>query len=161
MSESVVKYDLLSIFFVGLICIGGLGFAALTSTGILQEIRYAVSSVERTVTLPDVEEQVPEAINQVVVMNHHHANVTIDQAATSKMQVFGTYSFTEYDGDRSLELPDGIVTVKTAGDTLYVSVNRLPRLHGLRNDSPYLNVTIVLPDRLQIDGTGNYKLLGS
>ncbi len=159
MSQSIVKYDLFSIFFIALICMGGLGFAALTSTGLLQEVRYAVSSVERTVALPDVEEQLSSEIKQVVIMNNQHASILIDQTATNKLQVFGTYSYTQYEEDRSLELPEDWITVKTAGDTLYISLNQLPRRNGLRSDSPYLKTMIVLPDELPVEVTGNHKLL--
>jgi hypothetical protein len=160
-SESIVKYDIFSIFFVGFICFSSLGFAVLTSTGVIQELRYAVSSVEQSVALPDISELVSTEVKRVVILNNSYSNILVDQTASDTVHVFGSYHYTAHDGgeDAKRSAPNGLISVKTVGDTMYVSINKPPQRIGIRSDRPNLQVTVVLPDQVQVDVTGNHKLL--
>lgn len=65
--NSVIYYDLMSVFFVGLLWIGCLGFAFMSSIGVLGEVRRMVGTVERTVDLPEVKEAVGDEIKRIIV----------------------------------------------------------------------------------------------
>ncbi|MEX2414579.1 MAG: hypothetical protein WD424_00430 [Paenibacillaceae bacterium] len=49
--------------------------------------------------------------------------------------------------------------VRTIGDTIYVSIHQPPRRSGIRARAPHMNVTVVIPDGVTTEITGNYKLI--
>lgn len=159
MSQPVVKYDIFSILFVGFLCFVCLGAAVFTSTGLMQEVRFAISSVERAEPLPELEQQMPAGVKRVLVQNHNGFEIQVDKSTDPALHVFGTVHYTFYEGDDGLRLPESIVSVKTIGDTMYVTVNRPPHRNGIRNDYPLMDVTVVLPENVQAEITGNHRLL--
>ncbi|MEX1029408.1 MAG: hypothetical protein WDZ91_05080 [Paenibacillaceae bacterium] len=131
LSNPVVKYDIFSVIFVGLICTVCIGFVVLASTGLMQEIRHEISSVERTEDIPSIDEKLQSQVKKVVVQNLNWSEILVDQSLQSSDQavhVFGTYRYSSSEGEDKLKLPDSMVTVRTIGDTMYVSIEQPPRL---------------------------------
>jgi hypothetical protein len=161
LSNPVVKYDIFSVFFVGFICMVCIGFVVLTSTGLMQEIRHTISSVDKTEDIPSIEEKLQSQVKKVVVQNHNGSEIQVDQSQSSvqAVHVFGTYRYSSSEGEDKLELPDSIVSVRTIGDTMYVSIEQPPQRNGIHSSYPYMNVTVVIPDGITTEISGNHKLI--
>ncbi|MDO7485846.1 hypothetical protein Q5O89_08310 [Peribacillus frigoritolerans] len=62
-----MKYDILSILFVGLLGTTGIVLILLTSSGLMDQVRAAVNSEERTVNLPGFNQKAGKGIQRVVL----------------------------------------------------------------------------------------------
>jgi len=65
--QSFIKYDIFSIFFIGVLGSVGIAFYCLLSTGLLEEVRYAIHTTRQTNTIPESKLSIPESINKIVV----------------------------------------------------------------------------------------------
>ncbi|WP_148358975.1 LiaF transmembrane domain-containing protein [Peribacillus simplex] len=65
--SSFVKYDILSILFVGLLGTTGIVLILLTSSGLMDQVRAAVNSEEKTVNLPGFNQKAGKGIQRVVL----------------------------------------------------------------------------------------------
>ncbi|MFH5187008.1 hypothetical protein ACHHV8_32970 [Paenibacillus sp. TAB 01] len=152
--NSVLYYDMLSLFFVGVLCIGCLGFALLTSTGLLNEVRSMLGAVEQTKDLPAVKEALGEGVKKVIVQSPDQ-DIKVDQSTERSVQVFGTYRERVRAGEQEQTLAkDQVVSVHTVGDTLYVQIKRLPQERGLDSFYPWMSVTVVVPQDVQVERRG-------
>jgi hypothetical protein len=161
LTNPVVKYDIFSMFFVGFICMVCMGFVVLTSTGLMQEIRSEINSVDRTEDIPGIEEQLQPQVKKVVVQNNNGSEILVDQSQASEqsVHVFGSYRYTSSEGENQLKLLDSVVSVRTIGDTMYVNIEQPPQRNGLHSSYPYMNVTVVIPEGLTTEISGNHKLI--
>ena len=75
--KPIVKYDFISIIFIGIIGTFGLGMAMLNATGLLEVTSQFVSAEERTSDLPKFEERLTDDIKRVSVETGSYS-VTIE-----------------------------------------------------------------------------------
>jgi hypothetical protein len=161
-SNPIVKYDIFSVFFVGFICIVCIGFVVLTSSGVMQQITYEISSIERTEDIAAIEEKLQPNVNKVVILNLDWSEVIVDHSTQSSNQavhVFGSYRYAAAEGQDQLKQPDSLVTIRTVGDTMYVNVQRPPSKRGIQSHTPTMNITVVIPEGVTTEITGNHKLI--
>lgn len=152
--NSVLYYDMLSLFFVGVLCIGCLGLALMTSTGVLKEARSMLGTVEHTKDIPVTKEALGDGIKKVIVESPDQ-NYKVDKSVERAVQVFGTYRERVKAGaqDQTLE-KDQVVSVHTVGDTMYVQIKSLPVERGLDSFYPRMNLTVVVPQEIQVEMRG-------
>ncbi|CAG7655678.1 hypothetical protein ACFQI7_29270 [Paenibacillus allorhizosphaerae] len=151
--NSVIHYDFISVFFVSVLYACCLGFAMLTSIGVIGEIRQAVSEVERTVELPDAQEPVGANIKRIIVQTSG-SQVKVDQSTERTVHVFGSYRERVLkEAGTEADKPNPYA-FKTVGDTMYVQIKQQPAHRGLRSYYPYMRVTVVLPQELQVEVRG-------
>lgn len=166
MAQPIVKYDMLSIMFVGFICIMCIGFVTLAATGVLREFRYAVNAYEHTWDVPHNQEQMTEQISRIVVQNMQPHRVLIDYSADPAVHVFGSLHGVVTDEDGERFSGDGISDIRVIGDTMYVEIKLPPRRSSLFIDgfggfggSSRLNVTVVLPRGVDAVIHGSHSLI--
>lgn len=153
--NSILHYDFMSLFFVGVICIGCLGFTLLTSVGILGEIRSMLGTTEQTRDLPSIKEALNDGVKKIVVQSADQS-VKIDKSSDRSVQVFGTFRERIKGGEQSHPLDKNqIVSVHTAGEIMYVQIKRLPSEQGLQSYHPWMTVTVVLPEGVQVELRGS------
>ncbi|MDF2961291.1 MAG: lipoprotein [Paenibacillus sp.] len=152
--NSILSYDIMSLFFVGVLCIGCLGFTMLTSVGVLGEVRAMLGAVDETKDLPEVKEAVAEGVKKVVVQSQDQT-VKVDKSQERAVHVFGTYRSRTKQGEQAGSLEkEQFVAVRTVGDTMYVQVKRLPEKRGLDSFYPRMTATVVLPQDVQVEVRG-------
>jgi hypothetical protein len=151
----IVHYDVFSILFVGVLCIGCLIFTFLTSTGLMGEVRLAVSAIERSVAIPEASQAVPSEVSRIVVVSNG-TPARIDMAAGREVHLFGTFRYSgTVEGD-ALKLTEAeIPQIRVIGDTMYVTVPELPRKLGINRVYPHANITIVVPNDVKLDMRGS------
>lgn len=141
-----------------MVCIG---FVVLTSTGLMQEIRHSISSVELTEAIPNIEEVIQSQVKKVIVQNYNASEIQVDYSQSSEqaVHVFGSYRYSTTDGENELKLPDSFASVHTIGDTMYVSILQPPRRNGIHSSYPHMDVTVIIPEGVTTEITGNHKVI--
>ncbi len=154
--SSFVKYDILSILFVGLLGTTGIVLILLTSSGLMDQVRAAVNSEEKTVNLPGFNQKAGKGIQRVVLDSGPYP-LTIESGKDEEVSIFGTYGERVMEDDDSLlNKAEDYLLVERNGDTLYISFKDLPIQNGLLDSGTMnLKATLIIPAELavEIDGT--------
>ncbi|MEB2631774.1 hypothetical protein SOP94_25445 [Peribacillus frigoritolerans] len=153
--SSFVKYDILSILFVGLLGTTGIVLILLTSSGLMDQVRAAVNSEEKTVNLPGFNQKAGKGI-QRVVLDPGPYPLTIESGKDGEVSVFGTYGERVMeDADSFLKKAEDYLLVERNGDTLYISFKDLPIQNGLLDSGTMnLKATLIIPAELAVEIDG-------
>lgn len=153
--KPILKYDFLSIIFVGLLGMTGIGFAVLNSSGMLEKAAIWVDREERTVNLPALEQVVDKEIKRVVV-DVGNSGLTIEGTNDREVSMFGTAYVSAGKDEELFTKTDDYVTVHEKGDTLYITVKSLSRNYSDFVDS-YVDIsaTMLIPEELQLEVMAN------
>lgn len=153
----ILRYDILSIVFVGVIGTVGIAFTLLTSTGLFQELEAAVASETRTYELPSVEHRLDPQIKRIVV-EPGRRSINLEAATDEALHVFGTYRATvPQAGEPPIGSAADYLMTKTVGDTLYIELKEPRRKEGPFQTYPDLEATLVIPSDLRLEVRGNYN----
>lgn len=147
-----LQYDILSIFFVGILGTICLGLMTLSSTGILQEIQHAVGSTQQSASLPELNYSVSPQVKKVVVETNQPHRVHIDSTSDKNVHVFGEYRSDNLANEKSY-MADA-VQMKEVGDTLYVLIKEPPRKRFYDRGGLRLSLTIALPNTIKSEIRG-------
>ncbi|MGM0888350.1 MAG: exosporium protein E [Bacillota bacterium] len=153
--SSFVKYDILSILFVGLLGTTGIVLILLTSSGLMDQVRAAVNSEEKTVNLPGFNQKAGKGIQRVVLDSGQYP-LTIESGNDGEVSVFGTYGERVMkDADSLLKKAEDYLLVERNGDTLYISFKDLPIQNGLLDSGTMnLKATLIIPAELAVEIDG-------
>ncbi|MEC0274902.1 LiaF transmembrane domain-containing protein [Peribacillus frigoritolerans] len=153
--SSFVKYDILSILFVGLLGTTGIVLILLTSSGLMDQVRAAVNSEEKTVNLPGFNQKAGKGIQRVVLDSGPYP-LTIESGNDGEVSVFGTYGERVMeDADSLLKKAEDYLLVERNGDTLYISFKDLPIQNGLLDSGTRnLKATLIIPAELAVEIDG-------
>ncbi|WP_096152963.1 MULTISPECIES: hypothetical protein [Bacillus] len=150
-----VKYDFLSIGFVGILGTVGIILTVFMSTGLLGEIRTLVASEERTFDLPDLQIAIGSSIDSVIIeTGNQHLN--IEGTNGKEIQGFGTYRTSYNDGDKELLTnSEDFWKEKKVGNTLYIYLKEPTRKIGVLSTYTSVSPTIVIPENIKLEVRGN------
>ena len=146
--EGRIKYDFLSIFFVGILGTLALSFMLLSVSGLVEDFRDVLRGEEYTLDLPIVAEQVPEGIERIIVEAHHHP-LTIETSDEQLLQVFGTYETNQ--ADQELAGFNEYVNYYKSGDILYVTFKKLPTKTGIFHSQMQMKPTFIVPNNIDLE----------
>lgn len=149
-----VKYDFLSIFFVGFIGMMGIGLTVLTTTGVLEKVNYWSNMETNTMDLPEYENLIGKEIKRVVLDTGRH-EVTIENSPDQGVSIFGTYLAQTIGNKATIKSVNDYLLVKEKGDTLYVNLKEIYNLPQPFQDSVGINATILIPSDVKLEVTGN------
>ncbi|WP_318617597.1 hypothetical protein [Sporosarcina sp. YIM B06819] len=153
----IVKYDFISIFFVGLLGTIGIGFTILTSSGLLTELQTLMVAEDKSFNLPAIEEELPDNIKRVVLETGEH-EVNIEGSDVNQLTIFGTYrARVNPKSDPVLADKDDYTLTKIVGYTMYVTIKATSRHSGPFSTYLTIEPTIIVPDsvRLEVRGERN------
>ncbi|AXN39358.1 hypothetical protein [Peribacillus butanolivorans] len=153
--SSFVKYDILSILFVGLLGTTGIILILLTSSGIMDQVRAAVQSEEKTVNLPGFNEKAGKDIHRVVLDSGSYP-LTVESGTDEEVSIFGTYDeLVTVDAESLLKKTEDYLMVERNGDTLYISFKDLPVQNSLLvGGRTNLKATLIIPAELSLEING-------
>ncbi|MFM1654562.1 LiaI-LiaF-like domain-containing protein [Brevibacillus sp. B_LB10_24] len=151
-SEQVqVKYDVFSIFFIGLLGSACIGLTLLASTGVLGEIRHAVASVDQIKDVPELSRPVPQEVKRIVVQSAG-VQVRMERTAGRDVHLFGTYRVvTSAERDEPDYDASQFAAIHTVGDTMYVTLKRPPERRGFSSYSSRVDLVLVLPKDVTVE----------
>jgi hypothetical protein len=148
-----IKYDFLSIIFIGVLGSVSIVLVLLSSTGILQEIRTVVGEETKVFHLPNVRQSVSSEIKRIVLQTGSHP-VVIEGNNSDEIQIFGTYQSLSANDIKNQE---NYVAMNIVGDTMYITIKEMPRKEGLFHTMSAMNPTVIIPQHLSLEVRGDYN----
>ncbi|RLQ93764.1 hypothetical protein [Falsibacillus albus] len=148
--KASLKFDLLSIFFVGLIGTIGIGLSALTATGVLAKVTDTMNAEIRTEDLPAFNQTFDQGIKRVVIQAGEQP-LTIEGSSGSALSIFGTYRADMMKGKSLISKSQDYVQSEKHGDTLYLTLKRPPAIIRPFDTSAELSATVVVPSKLMLE----------
>ncbi|OMF29086.1 hypothetical protein BK133_18270 [Paenibacillus sp. FSL H8-0548] len=145
--RAIVRYDWISVFFVGVIGAVSLGLALLMSTGLFDELQRGLQMTQRTAFIETKMEQVPASIERIVV--HTYSDIQLTETDSRELQLFGQV---RYSSSKPMERQDGhILKTETVGSTLYVMIGSLDnRDGGIVSDHLDMHMTLAVPKGVKV-----------
>ena len=158
--KPVLKYDFLSIFFVGVIGMAGIAFAIVSTTGILDKAEEVMAREERSFELPAFSYQMNNSIKRVVVKTVDH-QMTVESTDEKEVSMFGTYRVQTSKKVELLKNAEDMVSVNQKGDTLYLNMKSLPNEIGPFHGYGEVAATLLVPNnvKLEVIGSDNSLIL--
>lgn len=151
--ESSVRYDMLSVIFVGVLGMCCLALLIFSTSGVMNEIRYIVSAQERTVEIPNISQKLPDNVSRVVVQADAYGLKSVDVSTTSldEVHLLGNYREIFLDEEAYHEsFREDAATIDVIGDTMFIRLNQPPQKHGLAGSFSGVRWTLVLPEHLEV-----------
>lgn len=148
-----LKYDILSIFFVGILGMVGIGFAILSTTGIMEKVSEVLERKEQTLDLPAFSQTIDGSITRIVVKTEHQP-ITIEGVTSKKVSMIGTYRANLLENEKLVKQPEDILSVKQVGDTFFIEVKELPRDIGPFDSYSSVSATLLIPSDLKLEVIG-------
>lgn len=154
--QPIVKYDIFSIFFVGVIGCIGIGFSIVHATGILDKVYDWANHEVKTLELPKYETKLDGAIKRIVV-NSDSIPLSFETGSTKQVSVFGTYESTIIKGKAPIEKVNDYLFVETKEDTMYVTFKKTPETFTPFYFHQKWNATMIVPDDVKVEIKSNYQ----
>ncbi|MFD2614188.1 hypothetical protein [Paenibacillus gansuensis] len=160
----VLKWDMLSIVFVGFLGMVCLGVLGLSSTGVLQEVRYTMASVESTEDIPAWQQAVAPGVERIVVLGSVYTRwpIRLEASDAREVNVFGTYrkvssveSAAAGSGGISADVEvtkEDFIAWNQVGKTLYITIKNPPQHRGFdENREPLQQLVLSLPKSVKLE----------
>ncbi|MCR2805289.1 hypothetical protein [Paenibacillus soyae] len=116
--DTLVRYDWLSVFFVGVIGIASLVLALFMSSGLFDEIRQDMKRIQRTAFVESDKIVVPEGVSNVIVQSA--GEITIDQTSSRELHLMGQVRY--WSAEAANGAASGMLRTNTVGSDLYVFI---------------------------------------
>lgn len=136
--QPVIRYDLFSLFLVGIIGFAGTILLLFASTGLLEEIRQAVTLVEVSRDVTPLQKDIPAGVSRIVLLNPEHNAIRLEKGKTNELHLFGTCTTQTLPEEATAPVrAEEIVSVRTVGDTMYVTIEGLRKNRELSIALPF------------------------
>ncbi|TKC14770.1 hypothetical protein [Robertmurraya kyonggiensis] len=156
--KPLLKYDFLSIIFVGLLGMVGIGFAIMSSVGLNDLVSDAISQEEQTIELPELSQVLKSDIHRVVVDTADYP-FQVETTPSSEVSMFGTYRASVQKGQSLVKSVEDYVSVHQKGDTLFLQVKKLPTDFSPFNyDYAEIDATLLVPENVKLEIVGHSNL---
>ncbi|MBP1992569.1 hypothetical protein [Paenibacillus eucommiae] len=152
--QPVLYYDMFSIMFVGVLCCFCVVFSLVTSSGVMNEIRYSLGSVEKTLDLPDIKEPISQEVKRIVIQANGQVP-KIDKMTGRELHLFGSYRTSTYENLEPVVVnQQDVATIRTVGGTMYIAIKELSRRNGINDTYPFATMTLTLPEDIPFELRG-------
>jgi hypothetical protein len=151
--NTFIKYDFLSIIFIGVLGSVSIVLVLLSSTGILEEIRTVVGAETKVFHLPHVRQSVSPEMKRIVLQTGRYP-VVIEGNNSDEIQIFGTYQSLSAN---DIKKQEDYVAMNIVGDTMYITIKEMPRKEGLFHTMSAMTPTVVIPQHLSLEVRGGYN----
>lgn len=149
-----LKYDFLSIFFIGLLGTVGIAFVIFNSTGLLGKVQEVMAREERTSELPGFDYKLDSSVKRVVVRTVDYP-LTIEGTSENAVSMFGTYRAQTAKRNKLISKTEDYIYANQKGDTLYLNVKSLPSEMGPFDSYSTIAATILVPKDVTVEIIGN------
>lgn len=154
--QTLVKYDIFSILFIGFLGTVGIGLAVMSTLGITDHVSAAISSQEETKDLPEYHQASVENISRVVLDTGRNS-IDIEGTMLNEISVFGTYRTQLATNQTLIEKESDYLLVNQKGDTLFITFKDLPEERGWNYSYSSMSATVLIPSDMEVEvrGTNN------
>lgn len=151
--DSRVKYDFISIIFIGVIGTAGIGMAILQSVGLLDLANQFVSAEVRVDDLPKYEEQQLDGITRIQVETGAYP-IVFEGTDSKEISIFGTYRGETMGKKSFIEKVSDYAFIEKKGDTIFVKFKETPYKLLYGGNFSNLDITMLVPKNLKLEVTG-------
>lgn len=151
--DSRVKYDFISIIFIGVIGTAGIGMAILQSVGLLDLANQLVSSEVRVNDLPKYEYQQLDGITRIQVETGGYP-IDFEGTDSQEISIFGTYRGETMEKKALIEKVSDYALIEEKGDTIFVKFKETPYRLFYGGNFGNLDITMLIPKNLKLEVTG-------
>ncbi|CAM4367245.1 hypothetical protein L1N85_22580 [Paenibacillus alkaliterrae] len=149
--RAIVRYDWISVFFVGAVGLASLGLAFLMSTGLFDELQRGLNMTQRSAFVDTKTVQVPAEVNKIIV--HSMGGVEFGETDTREVQLFGQVRY--WSAEELERLDDRMMDTKIAGTTMYVMIGTVERRDGgFVSDTVDPQLTLIVPKGVEVVSRG-------
>jgi len=142
-----IRFDWLSVMFVGTIGAASVVLSLLMSTGLIDDLKREFQMTQRSVYIDPVTFPVADNIKEVIVQSSYGVN--FDKADTEEIHLFGSIQYLS--AERLNVSASELFKTTTIGNTMYVNIGELDKkAGGFVRDYVYPSLTIVVPERVNI-----------
>ncbi|QAY67368.1 hypothetical protein [Paenibacillus protaetiae] len=147
-AQTMIRFDWLSIFFVAVLGAGSLFAAALSSTGILDEIRNEVMATERSAMIESKPVQVPEGVTKIIVQSFIPLQVETSQLR--QVQLLGQVQYRS--GKPFDPSSQPLWQANVIGSAMYVTVGTIAHDGGRLSDSGLRSMlSLMVPEGMKVE----------
>ncbi|KQL51453.1 hypothetical protein AN964_21035 [Heyndrickxia shackletonii] len=154
--KPIVKYDILSIFFIGIIGMCGIAFTIFSSTGILNKVTYAMAAETKTLDLPKYNKTMDNHIKRIVVETQNQP-VTIESTKEKSISAFGTYTAETVENHSAIKTVDDYLMLEEKGDTVYLKLKDGPNQHDPFSNGTQVSATVLIPENVRLEVEGSFN----
>ncbi|MDQ8737550.1 hypothetical protein [Paenibacillus sp. LHD-38] len=145
--RAIVRYDWMSVFFVGVVGMASLGLALLMSTGLFDELQRGMQMTQRSAFVDTKNVKVPAEINKIVL--HAWDGVKLEQTDTRELKLLGQIRY--WSADKLERLDNRLLQTEIVGKTMYVMVGVVDRRDGgLISDTVHAELTLIVPQGIEV-----------
>lgn len=152
--RQVLKYDFMSIFFVGFLGMVGIVFALLSASGIINKVDEVMARENRSFDLPAFSYQTDQHVKRVVVKTAGY-DLSFEATDEKTVSAFGTYQVHTTKNEKWLKTADDYIAATQKGDTLYLNLKPLPNEVGPFDRHGTVAATILIPNDVMLEVNGN------
>ncbi|MDF2835863.1 MAG: putative lipoprotein [Paenibacillus sp.] len=146
--DTIVRYDWISVFFVGMIGAASLVLALLMSTGVFDELRSGMQMTQRTAFVETEGVPIPAEVKKVVIQATD--GVTWNETETREARLMGQIRYWSKEPISSIN--KDIWRTEVIGDTMFIVVGSIPRRDGgFVNDAVRPMLILTLPKGLEVE----------
>lgn len=154
--KPMVKYDILSIFFIGIIGMCGIALTIFSTTGILNKVTYAMTAETKTLDLPKYNKSINNQIKRVVLETQNQP-ITIESTKEKTISAFGTYTTEMVDNHASIKEVNEYLMAEETGDTVYLKLKDGPNQHEPFSNGTQVSATILVPENVRFEVEGSFN----
>ena len=145
--DTIVRYDWISVFFVGMVGAASLVLALLMSTGVFDELRNGLQMTQRMAYVETEGVPIPAEVKKVVIQATD--GVTWNETETREARLMGQIRYWSKDPISSIN--EDIWRTEIIGDTMFIVVGIVPRRDGgLVTDAVRPMLMLALPTGLEV-----------
>ncbi|WP_054025887.1 hypothetical protein [Bacillus sp. FJAT-28004] len=146
-ARTIVRYDWMSVFFVGMVGTASLGLALLMSTGLFDELQRGLQMTQRSAFVTTNNLKVPAEIKKIVV--HSLDGVTLEHSETREVKLFGQIRY--WSSEKYERLDNKMLQTDIVGSTMYVMIGSVDhRDGGFISDTVSPELTLIVPKDVEI-----------
>lgn len=150
--ETVIKYDVFSVFIVFVILMVNIGMYGITETGIMKVIKSRISEQSYNYELPNEEFVIDESVEKIIVEGFNNSRIKVRTTESSKILTMGNVAInSDSQENAKLAFDRGIFKIEQFDNTVYIKYN-------YSNDYRLSDINLTLPSDIKVEIKGGNEL---
>ena len=146
--HTLLRYDWMSVFFVGFIGAASLLLAFLMSTGLFDQMKDIMQTTQRTVIVNTDKVAVPDEIEKIVIQAVDP--VTIEETSAREAQLIGQIRY--WSAEPNTTINQDVMKSKIVGSTMFFIIGSMDRRDGgLITDTIRPMLILALPKGIAVE----------
>ena len=150
--ETIIKYDIFSIFIVFVILMVNIGMYGITETGIMKVIRSRIVEQSYNYELPKEGFEVDNSVDKIIVEGFNNSNIEVRTSENNKIFARGSIIVNSDSEENAKEISDNdIFQIEKLDNVVYIKYR-----YGY--DYTLTDINLILPSDIKVEIKGGNKL---